>query len=190
MRLNGIRNLAMAGALGVAGLGLVGLGAHASFTQDAYTQQHITAGTMNVALSSDGGTWSSPTLTMASIGPVGSSFTTGDQPVTITNNGNVTVTGMTFNSLTDPGGNSTFDAETQLCLYKGGSVYNGAIDSFPGGTNVALSIAPGATDVFYVNFYAGGGITAPACGNDGSPSLTNPAQGAAIEPTFYITFSD
>jgi predicted ribosomally synthesized peptide with SipW-like signal peptide len=178
----------MASALGVAGLGLIGLGAHATFTQTAYTQQQITAGTMDVALSSSGGSWSSPTLTMASVGPVGSNFTTGDQKVTITNNGNITVTGMTL-SFSDPSANTTFDSEAQICLYRAGSLFNNSFDSFTGSVTVPLSIAAGGTDSFYINVYAGSGFTAPACGNDGSAALTNGALGGVVNPTLTAVFT-
>ena len=180
----------MAGALGVAGLGLIGLGAHATFTQTAYTQQQITAGTMNVELSSAGGSWSSPTLTMAPVGPpvVGSNFTTGDQKVTITNNGNITVTGMTL-SFSDPGANATFDSEAQICLYRAGSLFNNSFDSFTGSVTVPLNIAPTLTDSFYINVYAGSGFTAPACGNDGAAALTNGALGGVVNPTLTAVFT-
>jgi len=178
----------MAGALGVAGLGLIGLGAHATFTQTAYTQQQITAGTMNVVLSSSGGSWSNPTLTMASVGPVGSNFTTGDQQVLITNNGNITVTGMTL-SFTDPGANATFDSEAQICLYRAGSQFNNSFDSFTGTVTIPLNIGPGGTDAFYINVYAGSGFATPACGNDGSASLTNGALGGVVNPTLTAVFS-
>jgi predicted ribosomally synthesized peptide with SipW-like signal peptide len=188
MKLFGIRNVAMVGALGVAGLGLIGLGAHATFTQTAYTQQQITAGTMNAELSSSGGTWSSPTLTMANVGPVGSNFTTGDQQVIITNNGNIAITGVTL-TFSDPSANATFDSEAQICLYKGGALYNNSFDAFTGSVNIPLSIAPGNTDSFYVNVYAGSGFATPACGNDGAGSLTNGALGGVVNPTLTAVFS-
>jgi predicted ribosomally synthesized peptide with SipW-like signal peptide len=188
MKLFGIRNAAMAGALGVAGLGLVGLGAHATFTQTAYTTQQITAGTMSVALSSSGGTWVSPTLTMANVGPVGSNFSTGDQQVLITNNGNITVTGVTL-TFSDPGANATFDNEAQICLYRAGGLFNNSFDSFTGSVPIALNIAPGGTDAFYVNVYAGSGFATPACGNDGAAALTDGAQGGVVHPTLTAVFT-
>jgi hypothetical protein len=188
MRLLGIKNVAMAGAISVAGLGLIGLGAHATFTQTAYTQQQITAGSMNVALSSSGGSWTSPTLTMANVGPVGSNFTTGDQQVVITNYGNITVTGVTL-TFSDPSANATFDSEAQICLYRAGGLYNNSFDNFTGSVVIPLSIAPGASDSFYVNVYAGSGFTAPACGNDGSAALTNGALGGVVNPTLTAVFS-
>jgi len=53
MKLN---KIAMTGVMSLAGLGLVGAGAHAVFTQNTTSAQTLTAGTMNVTLSSDGGT--------------------------------------------------------------------------------------------------------------------------------------
>src|ERR1035438_9660317 len=94
MKFFSLRNLAMTGALGVAGIGLVGVGAHAVLTQNTTSSQQITAGTMNVTLSTTGaGAVGNNTsaLTLAPVGPTGSSFTTGDEVVTITNHSNIPV---------------------------------------------------------------------------------------------------
>src|ERR1017187_7526849 len=95
MKILRLRTMAMAGAVGILGLGLVGTGAHAVFTTSSASSQTITAGTLAVVLSApDAPLCTSYTdhcqsLTLNPAGPVGSSFTTGDQAVTATNTGNV-----------------------------------------------------------------------------------------------------
>ena len=49
MKLLTLRNVALIGAMGTAGLGLVGAGAHAVFTQSTTSTQSITAGTLATA---------------------------------------------------------------------------------------------------------------------------------------------
>ncbi len=67
-------------------VGLIGVGSHAAFTQDTASQQSITAGTMKVVISEGAPTASSgSSLALAPFGPTGSSFTTGDHTITITN---------------------------------------------------------------------------------------------------------
>ena len=48
-----LRTIGMTGVMSLAGLGLVGAGAHAVFTQNTTSRQTITAGTMHVTLHSD-----------------------------------------------------------------------------------------------------------------------------------------
>ncbi len=45
-----LRNVAVAGALSLSGLGLIGLGAHATFSANTASSQTITAGTPGLAL--------------------------------------------------------------------------------------------------------------------------------------------
>src|SRR5487761_1277322 len=86
-----LRTIAVVGGLGVAGLALIGAGAAATFTQNTTSSQKITAGTMNVVLSADGAAGNNtPSITLADLGPVNSSFETATQ-ITIHNNGNLTV---------------------------------------------------------------------------------------------------
>lgn len=97
MKLLKLRNIAMMGAMGTAGLGLVGAGALV-VTQNTASSQTITAGTMKVDLSSSaaGVTGNNtPTLTFLATAPENSSFTTGDQLVTITDNGNIPLSEIT-----------------------------------------------------------------------------------------------
>src|SRR6476646_2321656 len=83
------RKLAMAGALGLASLGLIGAGAGATFTDAVNVQQKITAGTIDMQLTSPNSTVSfssdGKTATFANLGPTASTFTSGAVATTITN---------------------------------------------------------------------------------------------------------
>src|ERR1035438_5379345 len=101
MKLFSIKNLAMTGALSVAGLGLIGVGAHAVFTQNTTSQQTITAGTMNVTVHSDGANSvvSGDNTAALTLNPIstyeGSSFAE-VYHVIMTNNGNIPVSEVSF----------------------------------------------------------------------------------------------
>jgi predicted ribosomally synthesized peptide with SipW-like signal peptide len=204
MKFFSLRNLAMTGALGVAGIGLVGVGAHAVFTQNTTSSQQITAGTMNVTLSTTGaGAVGNNTsaLTLAPVGPTGSSFTTGDEVVTITNHSNIPV------NITSIGTGSTYPTSvlaTELYICEvdpyGYVDYNGPLS---GATSVPYGpgnpIAPLATEPMKMNIYAGNETTAcgavthvgflAVAGTSTSPSLTNGAEGQSIVVTVTTGFS-
>jgi len=203
----------MVGAMSVAGLGLIGVGAHAVFTQNTVSSQQVTAGTMNVVLSSTApgvGGNNTPTLTFENFGPTGSSFTTGDQLVTITNDSNISVNeivstpGDTYDSSGGPtSANSRLAAEVYLCEVSSGEViYNGLLaDAGAQAINGTLTAAPGPgnTDNYIVNVYAGTETT--ACGSvvtvgapavlglSTAPSLNNDAQGGVINPTMTVSYT-
>jgi predicted ribosomally synthesized peptide with SipW-like signal peptide len=204
MKLFSLRNLAMTGALGVAGIGLVGVGAHAVFTQNTTSSQQITAGTMNVTLSTTGaGALGNNTsaLTLAPVGPTGSSFTTGDEVVTITNHSNIPV------NITSIGTGSTYPTSalaTELYICEvdpyGYVDYNGPLS---GATTVPYGpgnpIAPLATEPMIMNIYAGNETTAcgavthvghlAVAGTSTAPSLGNGAEGQSIVVTVTTGFS-
>src|ERR1039458_5655870 len=97
MKLFSLKNLAMTGALSVAGLGLVGVGAHAVFTAQTTSSQTILAGTPGVAISMPGTScpnadWKCTSVNMPEVGPTNSTFTSGDQVLTLTNTGNIPMT--------------------------------------------------------------------------------------------------
>ena len=194
----------MTGALGVAGIGLVGVGAHAVFTQNTTSSQQITAGTMNVTLSTTGaGAVGNNTsaLTLAPVGPTGSSFTTGDEVVTITNHSNIPV------NITSIGTGSTYPTSalaTELYICEvdpyGYVDYNGPLS---GATSVPYGpgnpIAPLATEPMIMNIYAGNETTAcgavthvghqAVSGISTAPSLTSGAEGQSIAVTVTTGFS-
>ena len=106
MKLFKFKNLAMMGAMSVAGLGLIGVGAHAVFTTSSVSSQTISAGTPSVLLWSANASNActslanaqadpslcSGTLPLNPVGPVGSSFETPASTVYMYNNGNIPVT--------------------------------------------------------------------------------------------------
>ena len=202
-----IRKLAVLGVSGAAGLGLIGVGSHAAFTQNTASDQQVTAGTMKVVLSQGAATDSSgPTLTLPAAGPESSSFSTGDTLLTITNKGNVAINAIenTINdNATLSGANKYLHNEVFVCEASDGNViYNGPLSAAPINIPVAGGIAPGATDTYSVNIYAGtdqltacgANVTgqntpsAPAA-NPNAASLNNDAQGGVIDPSVTLTYT-
>jgi predicted ribosomally synthesized peptide with SipW-like signal peptide len=209
-----LKTMAMTGMMSLAGLGLVGAGAHAVFTQNTVSSQQITAGTMNVQLSTlvPGANLSAngQTLTFAPFGPTGSSFTTGDELVTITNYSNFVVSeimatpGDTYDSSGGPASpNSLLAAEAYLCEVSSSYViYNGPLASAPAqAISGSLAAYPGTgnTDNYSVNIYAGTEPTACGTGTTGTtpnvpgtstaPTLLQGAQGGVINPSMTVSYT-
>jgi len=107
-----LRTVPLVGVMSIAGLGLIGIGAHATFTTSTSSGQSITAGTYDPTLvgscasvtncpvaagnilyttSPDG-----KVLTFTPDTPITASFTTGDEEVTATNTGNLPVGNPTW----------------------------------------------------------------------------------------------
>lgn len=185
------RRIAFAAALAVAGLGLVGAGAGAQFTDAVTVQQHITAGTIDVQLtSSDQSVTFShdgKTATFADLGPTQSTFSSGAIPTTITNHGTATASAITLtaNDIAGLGANSAALAD-QLCVRVispavGGTVaYDGPLSGLQAHPlSIQGDIPAGGTDSFTTEFYAGSG----AC-----PSLTNAAQGGDVHPSVTVNY--
>jgi hypothetical protein len=209
-----LRSIAVLGGLGVASIALIGMGAGAVFTQNTVSSQTITAGTMNVQLSTTAsGAGLSPNgqvLTFAPLSGVGSSFTTGDQTVVITNYSTFPVKEITAtpgDSYDSSGGsssaNSLFAGEAYLCEVSSGEViYNGLLADAPAQSiNGTLSTygQSGDTDNYTVNVYAGTETTAcgaatstgaPAVsGPSTAPSLLQDAQGGVIDPSLTVSYT-
>ena len=205
------RTVAMTGVMSLAGLGLVGAGAHAGFTQTTTSQQTITSGSLSVVLSAPNtpcptATSNCTSLTFPALGPVGSSFTTGDQEVTMTNVGTIPATEITFNLSATP--SSVLANEASMCVTSTGLgtngndyvLYNGPLSgglnanwgqngdtlTIAGTTPVTNTAAP--TDNYLINIYAG--TTTTQCGgtftandvisNEGT--LANASTGATGTP--------
>ena len=198
-----IRKMALLGVSGAAGLGLIGVGSHAAFTQNTTSSQQITAGTMSVVLSQGPATdTSTPTLTLSPVGPTGSSFTTGDQTITITNNGNIAVNEITStpsDTVASGAANSALAGAAYLCEVSSNTViYNGPLSSAPA-QQIAGTLAPGATDSYTVNVYAGNEPTAcgsvtqvgqpAAAGTSSAPELQNSSEGGVIVPTLTVSYN-
>jgi hypothetical protein len=173
-----LKTVAMTGVLSLAGLGLVGAGAHAVFTTSTTSSQTITAGTPSVVLYSPTATAgnNSDTLTLAPVGAVGSSFVSTEQDITLTNNGDIPVTEFTI-QVSDAPANSAgtpLASEMSMCLTSDGYImYNGPLRA-PGGSsgfsagasagsedlitldaNPPYVLAPTETDHYTMMFYAG-----------------------------------
>jgi hypothetical protein len=106
MKIFRFKNLAMVGAMSIAGMGLIGVGAHAVFTTSTVSAQTITAGTPHVLLWSADASNGCTTLAIAianegtcngtlplnPVGPVGSTFVTPASIVYMYNYGSIPVT--------------------------------------------------------------------------------------------------
>jgi len=179
MSLRKIAGLLVAGALSI---GLIGAGAAATFTQTTVSAQDVQSGSMNVVLSGAGVLSNSDhTLTFALYGPTGSTFTTGDNLVTITNVGNISVQEIT--EQISWAGDAGLMGELSVCETSSGTViYNGLLSGGLALQAIAGTLAPTATDSYTINVYAGnvttacGAVTAVGAtavpGISTSPSLT------------------
>jgi predicted ribosomally synthesized peptide with SipW-like signal peptide len=143
-----LKTVAMTGVLSLAGLGLVGAGAHAAWTTSTSSSQTITAGTVGPVLlvSPDSPlcatlalaeTNDCTTLTLPTVGPEGSTFdTTPLIPVTIYNEGNVPVSESAI-QLTDSSGGTSADnalaSEMDICISSDPGSSVGAGYSYAGG---------------------------------------------------------
>jgi hypothetical protein len=149
------KTIAMTGVMSLAGLGLIGAGAHAVFTTSAASSQTITAGVPAVAMwasnASNGctsqaiaeantTTCSSITLTAAT---VGSTFDAASD-IGVVNVGDIAVNLTSF-SVSDSPNNDTLQSGLGLCI---DGVYNGLLTAYPwfnnsSGTNSVTPVALG-----------------------------------------------
>jgi len=185
-----LKTVAMTGVLSLAGLGLIGAGAHAQFNTSTTSTQTINAGAPSVVLYNASATnnWN-PTITLATPTDVGSSFTTGDQQVQMYNNGPITVTEATITLSASTTTGSDMYAGTDVCIatqYNNTVIYNGPLASVNGVQETYSgggTIASGGSDYYYVNIYAGNEPT--MCGNDtageyaDSPGTDSPSSWAS-----------
>jgi len=210
MKFLSFKSVATTGALSVAGLGLIGMGAHATFSVNPAANQVISAGTLNVVASSP----SDPScltpaagcsnITLSSSSNNGSSFTTGPEELVLTNLGTLPAT-YTSLDIADAWTPNTLSSEAYLCLTDSNNnvLYNGPFSGVsPFTFNDPIPTDPGAGNqlIDYVTIYAGdgssqcGAVTTPwqtgvTGSNPAAPSLTNDAMGQSIDPTFTFTFT-
>jgi hypothetical protein len=193
MKLLKVRNIALTGVVSVAGLGLIGAGAHAVFTTSTSSAQTITAGTLSVAVSSPGGTCttldaygSCNAISLTSAGPEASTFDSGPVTVTVTNEGTVSASEISV-AFGDTVGNSAgtaMAAETYACITSDGSVLENGLVSTIAGYGFAPyplpnGTAPHNTDMYTVEYYAGAAATLCGAGGPGAPVLVTPAANPA-----------
>jgi hypothetical protein len=200
--------------MSIAGLGLIGAGAHAVFTTSTASSQQITSGNLSVVLTAANASSGNGTsaLTLTAFGPTGSSFTTGDQVVTMTNNGNIPANELTLD-LTSTYQSSALASEMYVCISSTGLgvpagdvfvFYNGPLSGVLNNSfnimNPSDVLAPSGTDNDVFNFYAGDQVTncganttlgqytlAPAVSN--APTLDNSAENESINITDTITYN-
>ena len=201
------RTLLVSSVIAVAGLGLIGVGSNAVFTQDTVSSQQITAGTMNVVISAAGHEGS--TVALPAVGPTNSSFATAVTKVTITNKGNIAVQEIFSTPGVEAGGDSAsqaLKAQVYLCEVSFDPAQNADVVIYNGLLSAAKqqgiqgTLAPLATDNYTATYYAGdvttpcgivmGGTNAlAASGKSLSPSLTNAAQAGVITPTMTVSYT-
>jgi hypothetical protein len=168
-----LRTVPMVMAISIAGLGLVGVGVHATFATSTSSGQTITAGTPSdplsgscvsetncpvdannvlYTLSPDG-----ETLTFTPDTPSGLSFTTGDEEVTAASTGNIPLTDPTW--VLSANGGTQLESEAYVCATSTGIgtndtnvvLYNGLLSGFSGtsyaltGDEISTSGVPTAT---------------------------------------------
>jgi hypothetical protein len=219
------KTVAMTGVMSLAGLGLVGAGAHAVFTTTTTASQSITAGTLSVDLYATGATPNgSQNITLPAVGPVGSTFASDPIQVQIYNAGSITATEITL-QMTDTNNDTTMEDGVYACMASGFGASGGPwimfnepltlIESYGAlpltGAGIPVpngaDLAPGASDYFTLQFYAGP-TAATQCGttvdwyspaplypnpsgnvNPGADSLGNLAQGGTVTPALTFTYS-
>src|SRR5271157_4126491 len=182
MSLLKFRNFAVFGAASMMGLGLIGVGAHAVFTTSTASSQTITAGSPSVIVYSADAPGCTTiadnctSITLNPVGPVGSTF---DQPIPlvpiyIKNTGLIPVTEgaiqltdatngpagsylqdqMNIYMSSDPGSNLGAGIPDNATIVANGPLLTG-LALTPSVKLVGPTLAPGATDEYQVDFYAG-----------------------------------
>jgi predicted ribosomally synthesized peptide with SipW-like signal peptide len=179
------RKFLTVGALGVAALALISAGASATFTDEVNATQEVTAGKMSLQVKSAGGTtsWDGRSVTLPAFGPVGSTFETPANIITVTNTSDIPVETVAMQmSVTNDGrdASTALQAQTNVCIKMvdlgglpvilGNGPLTTAVDLTP--TALALTpnvptevptpivLKPGKSLKYSVNFYAGMNSTA------------------------------
>ena len=181
------RKVFTVGALGVAAFALIGAGASATFSDGAEAKQVISAGTMNMTITSpEAGalrTTDGKTLTLKPYGPVGSTFSTGAQTIIVSNSSNIDAK-MVKLVVTAPTSNDELKDGIYVKIQMGdlkATVYDGLLTELQSSANPAIkgqTIKAGSSIAAEVTFYAG----------DTQPTLPNGAQGGVVVPTFAVSF--
>lgn len=175
------RKVLTVGAMGVAAFALIGAGATATFSDAVQSRQQITAGTMNMTISGPAGSWTNgKMLTLEATGPVGSTFTTGPQLVTVTNDGNIT-SQLVRLTVSAPTTNASLAKGIFVKIQMPDTmvpVYDGPLSGLATAPGLGINgqrIADGKSMSAYVTFYAN--------------NLPNDAQGGVVTPTFTVDFT-
>ena len=189
------------GAVGLAAIALISAGASATFTDATQSNQSVQAGTINMVLSSTNATGNgTKTITMPTVGPTNSTFKSNGDIITMTNQGTVQADaiwlGIASTAANNPG--VALKAQLSVCIYSnptttssGGVIFNGLVGTLETmgggqGQQIAGPFAPGGTDNYSVEFYAG--TNATKCGNATPASLTDAAQGGLVATTVTVKY--
>jgi len=187
------------GAIVVVALALVASSAYGYFTTHGSGTGSASIGTLDVAVSTPysaaAGGYQGPctsaavgctSITLPTVGPVDSSFDSTPIPITITNTGDVPVTGMEV-GVSDTNNNTTMEQELGLCLYNSGAAQlNGLLTSLEGTPAILPgTLAVGGSDTYSVDFYAG--QSSSECGGPAIPSLTPGAEDGWVTTTITVT---
>ncbi|MGD0595343.1 MAG: hypothetical protein ABSB54_16870 [Acidimicrobiales bacterium] len=194
--------------MSIAGLGLIGAGAHAVFTTSTNSNQTITAGTPGAVEWSTSAAYPCNSLANATTYPtycqsitlplqtVGSTF---DAPslLNVTNIGNIALDVTSLGVAGTDGGAANYYLEQNLGLcvnIGGGPIYNALMVNYSGfdgtpftlGTPIPLGIGDTYSS-FGVDLYAGGSTT--YCGAGTVPALPNDASGGTDTVTLTVGYT-
>jgi hypothetical protein len=157
--------MVVAGTIGIVSMSLVGTGAYA--WPKGQREPPPQSPTGNIVLSATAATGSFTRLvTLGAVGPVGSSFTSGLTPVTITNTGHAPASLLTL-GVGDRRTNQAFGQETWACVIVGGrELVNEPLDTVEAYDQARVpwvTIPSQGTLLIAVVFYAGS-TEATGCG--------------------------
>jgi predicted ribosomally synthesized peptide with SipW-like signal peptide len=201
------RKIAITAGLGVAALSLVGVGTGATFTDSVSTQQQVSAGHMNVQVSTDGSNFSK-SADWSNFGPVGSTFDTTMHDAVIKNNGDIPVTAWKVSlDWSTEGSGTAGDALANEVMVRvtsvkhGGILYDGHLAYLKAHPlSVIGPLAAGETDDVGIEIYAGqdlpgtcqpGATIDPVftgCPATGVQDLKDDAQGGVITPNVTVDY--
>ena len=183
------RKVLTVGALGVGAFAFIGAGASGTFTDGVQANQTITSRTMNMAITStaDGAsrTEDGKTLTLKAYGPVGSTFSTGAQTITVSNNSNIDAK-MVKLAVSAGTNNTALRDGIHVKIEIVGTerpIFDDLLTNLQSSDSPLIkgqTIKSGSFLTAKVTFYAGG---------DNAPSLSNGAQGGLVVPTFKVSFT-
>jgi hypothetical protein len=191
------RKVLTVGALGVAAFALIGAGASATFSDGVQAQQTISAGTMNMTITSPAaGAWRTTdgkTLTLKPYGPVGSTFSTGAQEIIVSNSSNIDAKMVKLVVSAPTSNNQLRDGiyvKIQTGSADGPVVYDGLLTALESSASPFIqgqTIAHGSSVTADVTFYAGDTNANSAGG--ARVSLPDGAQGGVVVPTFTVSYT-
>lgn len=150
-----IRSLALGGVAGLMGLGLIGVGAHATFTTSATAHQVVSSGSLGLVLYSPtaagGNTTSS--LTLKKLTTAGSTFVE-TEDVTVRNDGTDPITHFTVTSSATPA--NTLAQSVWACVTYDGTtavLYTGPANA--ANEHQTFTLAPGGSIPLTIQLFAG-----------------------------------